>query len=61
MVPIKALTVYTHPAAELEIEGTDVPVCKLEKLRKQVNIISERLAPKSYNKLSSFLKRLTVS
>ncbi len=38
-VPIKALTVFTHPAAELEIEGTAIPVCKIEKLRKQATII----------------------
>ena len=60
-VPIKALTVFTHPAAVLEIEGTAIPVCKIEKLRKQTTMVSERLTPEPYEKLSSFLERLTVS
>jgi hypothetical protein len=54
------LTVFTHPVVEIEIEGTAVPVCKLEKLRKQATIIAERLSPESYDKLSSFLERLTL-
>jgi hypothetical protein len=60
VVPIKTLTVFTHPIVELEIDGTAVPICKLEKLRKQATIISERLSPESYNKLSSFLEHLTL-
>ena len=59
-VPVKALTVFTHPAAELQIEGPLVPACKIEKLRKQVTISAERLASETYEQLSSFLERLTV-
>ncbi len=58
--PIKALTVFSHPAVELEIEGTSIPVCKIEKLRKQAAISAERLAPQTYERLSSFLERVTV-
>ncbi len=61
MVPIKALTVFTHPAAELETEGGSIPACKIEKLRKQATISGERVAPESYEKISSYLERLTVS
>jgi hypothetical protein len=60
VVPVKALTVFTHPAAELEIEGTSIPACKLEKLRKQAAIVSEKLAAETYAKLSSFLEHYTV-
>ena len=59
-VPIKALTVFTHLTTVLEIEGTAVPVCKIEKLRKQVAINAERLSPEVYEKLSSYLERMTV-
>jgi hypothetical protein len=59
-VPIKALTVFTHPTTILEIEGTAIPVCKVEKLRKQATIISDRLDPETYDKLSSFLEGVTV-
>jgi len=59
-VPIKALTVFTHPALELDVEGSSVPVCKIEKLRKQVTIKAERLAPEIYEKLNSYLERATM-
>ena len=59
-VPIKALTVFTHPAVDLEIHATSVPACKIEKLRKQVSVPGERLAPDFYEKISSYLEALTV-
>ncbi len=58
--PVKALTVFTHPATELEIEGGPIPACKIEKLRKQVNVQGERLAPEAYEKISAWLDRLTI-
>ena len=57
---IKALTVFTHPTVELDIEGTALPVCKIEKLRKQLAINSERLDPEIFEELSSLLERVTV-
>ncbi len=59
--PVRALTVFTHPAAELEVQGGQIPACKIDKLRKQTNISGERLAPEVYDKLSSWLEGLTVS
>ena len=60
VVPVKALTVFTHPATELEIEGVSIPACKLDKLRKQATIVSEKLDAEPYEKLSSFLEHLAV-
>lgn len=60
VVTIKALTVFTHPAVELEIEGTSIPACKLEKLRKQIAMVSEKLTAEHYGELSVFLENLTV-
>jgi len=60
VVPIKVLTVFTHPATDLEIEGTSIPACKLEKLRKQAVIVSDKLNAETYEKLSLFLEHLTV-
>ncbi|MFZ1042857.1 MAG: nuclease-related domain-containing protein [Anaerolineales bacterium] len=59
--PIRALTVFSHPAVELEVEGTSIPACRIEKLRKQVTINSERLSPETYDKLSAYLERITLS
>ncbi len=60
IVPVKALTVFTHPGVELEFDGPGVPACKLEKLRKQANVPGARLAPEVYDKLGSYLERLTT-
>jgi hypothetical protein len=29
-IPIKALTVFTHPVVELDVEGMAVPSCRIE-------------------------------
>ena len=59
--PIKALTVFTHPATELEIEGvSSFPACKIEKLRKQAAFNAGRLEPQTFEKVSSFLERITL-
>jgi hypothetical protein len=60
VTPIKTLTVFTHPGAELEVQGGSIPACKIEKLRKQASIQGQRLAPDTYEKISSYLERLTV-
>lgn len=59
-LPVKALTVFTHPGVLLEIEEPSVPACKVEKLRKQVSVSGPRLDPETYEKLSSFLERVTL-
>lgn len=59
-VPIKALTVFTHPGVLLEIEEPNIPACRIEKLRKQVSVSGPRLDPDTYEKLSSFLERVTL-
>jgi Nuclease-related domain len=59
-VPIKALTVFTHPAVDLEVEGAAYPACKVGKLRKQANLAGPRLPDVTYDKLASYLERLTL-
>ena len=61
VVPIKALTVFTHPAVELEVEGGPIPAVKVDKLRKQIAMPGSRLAPDAYDRLCSYLEKLTVS
>ncbi len=60
IVPVKALTVFTHPAVELDFDSPGVPACKIDKLRKQANVPGSRLAPEVYEKLGSYLERLTM-
>ncbi len=60
-VPIKVLTVFTHPAVDLEAEGATFPACKVGKLRKQATVSASRLDLETYEKLSSYLERLTLA
>ena len=47
-VPVWGVVVFVHPRAVLEIEGADIPVCKVEKLRKHVTARSAKLSPQLY-------------
>ncbi len=60
VVPVKAMTVFTHPAVQLEIEGGPIPAVKVDKVRKQVSIQGARLAPETYDKICTYLQELTV-
>ena len=59
-IPIKSIVVFTHPAANLDIEESPVPVCKIDKLKKQITLGAARLAPEQFEKLGSFLEKQTV-
>jgi len=59
-VPIKSLTVFTHPAVELEVEGSSYPACKVGKLRKQASLSAPRLPDDTYGSLASYLERITL-
>jgi hypothetical protein len=56
VIPIKSIVVFTHPAANLDIEESPIPVCKIDKLKKQITLNAPRLAPEQHEKLSSFLE-----
>jgi hypothetical protein len=60
-IPTRPIVVFTHPAVNLEIKDAPIPVCKVDKLKKQVVVNAPRLSPGLYEKLSSFLERKTVN
>jgi hypothetical protein len=55
-IPIKSVVVFTHPAVNLDVEESPIPICKIDKLKKQVTLNAPRLALEQYEKLSSFLE-----
>lgn len=59
-VPLKILTVFTHPAVDLEVDGASFPACKVAKLRKQATLSATRLDAETYEKLASYFERHTV-
>ena len=57
---VRALTVFTHPNVDLELDGVRIPACKIDKLRKQASTPGARLTPEAYDKISAYLEGLTV-
>ncbi len=56
-VPVRAVVVFTHPAAQIEVENPPMPACKVEKLKKHVQIQGPRLEQAAYEQVTEFLDR----
>ena len=59
-IPMKALTVFTHPATELEVQRPPFPACTIGKLRKQAATQGPKLVRETYERLASAFEPLTV-
>jgi hypothetical protein len=59
-VPIKPIVVFIPPGAHLELEETPIPVCKVEKLRKQIIIQGSKLEAEVYDRLDEFFRSATL-
>jgi len=53
--PVKAVVVFTHPGAILAVEDPPIPVCRLDKLRKQVQLPGPRLEQAVYDQIAVYL------
>jgi hypothetical protein len=58
-VPVKSVVTFTHPAVKLRVDQAQIPVCKVDKLRKQVQGRGAKLPPQIYEALSKFLEDAT--
>ena len=56
-LPVKAVVVFTHPAAQVEAENPPLPVCKPDKLKKHLQIQGPRLEQAVYDQVTEFLDR----
>ena len=59
-VPVSGAVVFLHPLAKIEVKGSPIPVCKVEKLRKMVVTKAPRLDPEIYEQIGSFFEKNTV-
>jgi hypothetical protein len=59
-VPIKPVVVFTHPAVNLKMDGSPIPVLKVDKLRKQITLNLPRLSDNTYAQLDEYFQRLTL-
>lgn len=59
-VPIRVLTVFTHPSVDLEIDRGGVPAYKIDKLRKNAVIPGARLPGDLFEQVASALERATL-
>jgi hypothetical protein len=60
-VPVKILTVFTHPSVELEVDSPHVPAHKIDKLRKHIALTGTRMPAQSYEELAAALERATLA
>jgi len=60
-VPIKPLVVFVHPAAELDLEQTPIPVLPAEKLKKQATIDAPKLDQAVYEQLDAYFQKMTLN
>jgi hypothetical protein len=57
-ITVKPLIVFTHPAAELDLEPDGpVPVYMADKLKKHIPIDGLRLSPEAYQVIAGFLEK----
>ena len=56
-VPVKAVVVFTHPAAQIEVENPPLPACTVDKLKKHMQIQGPRLEQAVYEQVEDFLDR----
>jgi hypothetical protein len=59
-VPVKVLTVFTHPAVELQLEEGSVPALVVAKLRKQATLPGAKLSATLYEDLAACLERAAI-
>ncbi len=59
-IPIKSVVTFTHPAVELDVDESPIPIYKIDKLKKQVALNAPRLTTEQYEKTARFLESLTV-
>lgn len=60
LVPVKAVILFSHPAAQLDIKNPPLPVCKTEKLRKHAEMSGAKLTPEEFKIIQEYLENLTV-
>ena len=60
-VPIKPVVVFVHPAAELDLEQTPIPVLPAEKLKKQATIDAPKLDQAVYEQLDAYFQKMTLN
>ena len=60
-VPVKILTVFTHPSVELEFDSPSVPAYRVNKLRKHTALTGTKMPAKSYEELAAALERVTLA
>ena len=59
-VPIRVLTVFTHPAVQLDLDNGSVAALTVAKLRKHVTSQGTKLAQATYDDLAECLESVTV-
>lgn len=60
-IPVRSMVVFTHPLVELEIENPPIPVCSVQKLKKQLVAKTPKLTQELYDKLATYFENQTTN
>jgi hypothetical protein len=60
-ISIHSVVTFTHPAVRLDVRKSPIPVCKLDKLNRNISWKTSKLDTILYNKLDAFLISLTAN
>lgn len=58
-IPVHSVVVFVHPAAVLDVESSETPVCKVEKIRRYANMKTGKLPVELYDRARKFLDEAT--
>jgi hypothetical protein len=54
-LPVKPVVVFTHPASQIEVQDPPIPVYKLDKLKKHLQLPGPRLEQAVYDRVAAYL------
>lgn len=59
-IPVRSVVVFTHPLAQLDIENPPIPVCSVQKLKKQVSAKTPKLTQELFDQLAAYFENQTI-
>ncbi len=59
-ISVRGLVLFTHPAAIVDVKNPPVPVCRIDKLRKTIDIPGARISPESMDQLVLYFEAKTI-
>ena len=59
LIPVQSMIIFTHPLVQLDIENPPIPICNVQKLKRQLTAKAPRLPLETYEKLAVYFENRT--